>query len=413
MYRGLFTEQNDLPAIGPISYCEVNKAYITNTIKPKHQYIGSFQAFDGKVLKKRFEELGLETEEKRNKYIWNVSNGKYAVEMFLCLIFKEQQVHCIAQLPKGRYAYGMYQGKFFPKLLKEFCNPYQPNLKRIYNTNKKVAVCCVAKNEDLYADEWINHYRKLGVSHIYWFDNNDTLTDTIKTISQYKDVTVIPVNGKEALKNIKYQQGAYQYVYDTYGKEYGWIGFLDLDEFVEIDDNKTLPEILNQPMFDGTASVSLHWRYYGDNGLVRYDSRPLEERFKEPASIDVKYASDENENKWIKSFVRTELDGMECAVHNHRYYGALNKLITGDIREPYSDTGEPNVSIARVKHYGTKTIEEFIKRKCLNRARASGLKDIDTKTRLDWFFNVNAVTPEKLKVINELLPALKYQPKSK
>lgn len=407
MYRGLFTEQSELPAIGPIAYCEINKNYVTDMIHPKHQYIGSFQAFDGKVLKERLQEIGLETEEKRNKYIWNVSNGKYAVEMFLCIVFKEQQVHCIAQLPKGRYAYGMYQNKFCPNIIEEFCNPYQPKLGKIFNKKKNIAICCVAKNEDLYAEEWIEHHRKLGVSHFYWYDNNDTLTDTIKKISTYKDVTVIPLNGKEALKKINYQRGAYQTVYDKYGKNYGWIGFLDLDEFVDIDDNKTLPELLNQPMFDGTTSVSMHWRYYNDNGLARYDDRPLQERFKNPAPIDVRYSNSNPENCWVKSFIRTELP-LRCEVHNHRYYGSLNRQANGNIREPYADVDDIDVSVARVKHFGSKTIEEFIKRKCFNTSRASGLSDVDAKTRLDWFFNANEVTPEKLEVINELLPNLKY-----
>ena len=47
-----------------------------------------------------------------------------------------------------------------------------------------------------------------------------------------------------------------------------------------------------------------------------------------------------------------------------------------------------------VKHYGTKTIEEYIKRKCLNQCFAFGGR-ISATTRLNWFFNVNKHTPEK------------------
>lgn len=417
MYRGLFTEQSVcMPAIGPIVYYGVNKEYVNginknyteNRIEPKYQYIGSYQAFDGKELKNRFRELKLDNKEKRKKYIWNVSTGKYAVEMFLSLIFKESQVHSIVQLPKRKAAYGMYRDKLCEPLLEEFKNPFRC-LKETLGNNK-VAICCISKNEDLYADEWLNHYRKLGVSHFYWLDNNDCKTEKITEIKKQEDVTVIPINGVDALVKIGHQKGAYQYVYDTYGKEYEWIGFIDLDEFVDIDNNMTLPELLSQPMFKGTTSVSMHWRYYGDNGLVRYDSRPLAERFKEPAPIDVKYATDKDENRYVKSFVRTCLP-VKCSPHTSKFYGSLNKLADGSIREPFEDIGEVNVNVARIKHYGTKTIEEYIKRKCININRATGLSSIPSKERLDWFFNVNEITEEKLQVIREMLPTLNYKPR--
>ena len=412
MYRGLFTEQSvNMDAIGPIVYYGINGEYTKLKhphIHPRYQYIGSFQAFDGIALKKRFEEIGLGSVEERNKYIWDVSTGRYAVEMFLCLAFREQQVHSIVQLPKKKAAYRMYRDGLFPTLLEEFKNPYK-ELKRIFNYKHDVAICCIAKNEDLYADEWLNHYRKLGVSHFYWIDNNPYKTEKIKQLEKCSDITVINANGKDTLKAMGYQYGAYQLVYDKYGKDYGWMGFLDLDEFVELQDYATLPELLSQPMFAGTSIVSMHWRYYGDNGLVRYDKRPLKERFKEPAPLGVKYAATFEENRYVKSFVRTELP-MQASIHVSRFYGALNKLADGRLREPYEDIGEIYLNGGYIKHYGTKTIEEYIKRKCLNTDRATGLKSISNKDRLDWFFNVNKVTPEKLKVIRDMLPNLKYKP---
>jgi ABC-type branched-subunit amino acid transport system substrate-binding protein len=37
----------------------------------------------------------------------------------------------------------------------------------------KVALCAIAKNENLYIREWVNWYKKLGVSKIFLYDNND------------------------------------------------------------------------------------------------------------------------------------------------------------------------------------------------------------------------------------------------
>jgi phosphosulfolactate synthase (CoM biosynthesis protein A) len=35
----------------------------------------------------------------------------------------------------------------------------------------KVALVCVAKNEDNYIDEWLNYYNKLGFDNIFMYQN--------------------------------------------------------------------------------------------------------------------------------------------------------------------------------------------------------------------------------------------------
>ena len=36
----------------------------------------------------------------------------------------------------------------------------------------KVALVCIAKNEDLYIDEWIDYHFKLGFDEIFVYQNN-------------------------------------------------------------------------------------------------------------------------------------------------------------------------------------------------------------------------------------------------
>ena len=58
-----------------------------------------------------------------------------------------------------------------------------------YIKGKRVCLCAVGKKENLYAKEFINHYKKLGYNHIYIYDNNeingerfeDVLQDEIKS----------------------------------------------------------------------------------------------------------------------------------------------------------------------------------------------------------------------------------------
>ena len=65
----------------------------------------------------------------------------------------------------------------------------------------KVALCALAKNENLYIREWVNWYKKLGVSKIFLYDNNDIdgehFEDVISDYINTGFVEVIDVRGVE------------------------------------------------------------------------------------------------------------------------------------------------------------------------------------------------------------------------
>lgn len=419
MYEGMFSEEASRhDAIGPISCNRVNREYLLRDLSwstnPEYQYIGSFQAFNGKALSRAFQRLGLD-EPLRRRLIW--WGGRYTVEMFLCLVFLESEVYTIAQMENECTAYRMYTKGFCPSIRRRFqelytgAKPYTPT------RNGKVAVCAVAKDEDPYIEEWIAHYLNLGVDHVYVYDNNDSETAMIRKVSANPRVTVIPIRGASALTTMGYQDGIYGDAYRKYGNQYEWMGFLDLDEFVVVD-GMDIPAFLSQPIYAGTSVVHLHWRYYGDNGLVRYEDRPVMERFPEPAPVDVKYSNPQNmENRYVKSFVRTGLSEMRMDIHSPRFFGAVCRNSVGRFKYASRTLEDIEHGNARVNHYGTKTIEEYIRRRIPNgidsvngaTGRASGRQIIPAKDRLDWFFNVNEVTDEKLQVIREMLPNLHYK----
>lgn len=410
MYRGLFNDNAARHSvIGPIACDTINKEYLRLDLSwstnSRYQYIGSFQGFDGKVLASAFERLGLTSQADRDKYIW--WGGRYTVEMFLTLVFQESEVYSIAQKESTAAAYLMYAESFFP--------PYKKLFQQLYlqeshaREGSGVAICAVARNEDLYIAEWVRYYRKLGASHIYIYDNNDEDTPVLRQLASEKDVTVIPLHGQSALERIGYQGGAYADAYKRFGEQYAWMGFFDIDEFVEIDNGVSLPDFLDGPSFDGVTVVHLHWRYYGDGGRAKYSPEPLAVRFPDPAPEDVKYADAlKPENRYVKSIVRT---GYDCVnfrdVHAPWFYGAACRTPSGQFEYVDRSTAPVDLKGARVRHYGTKTIEEYIRRR-IGRRRATGLKQISVKDRLDWFFRVNEMTSEKLQVIHEMLPDVKY-----
>lgn len=415
MYEGLFScPSGTYDAIGPIACNRINKEYLLKDLswstRPEYQYIGSFQAFDGKALSNAFRRLGLDRD-RRERLLW--WGGRYTVEMFLCLIFLETEVHAIAQMENESTAYAMYTGNFCPGMKRRFAALYSDEDPDGARQGKGVAICAVAKDEDPYLEEWANHHLSLGVSHIYLYDNNDVETEAVRKIAGMANVTVIPLHGGNALKAIGNQAGLYTEAYRMFGGQYEWMGFLDLDEFVTVDCGN-IEAFLASSIYDGVSVVHLNWRYHGDNGLARYDSRPVQTRFKEPSPIDVKYSDPDNmENRYVKSFVRTGIPDMKMDIHSPRFFGALCRNAAGRFQYASRTLMDIEHRFARVEHYGTRTIEEYIRRRIPNgkmspNGATGDAKLIPARTRLDWFFRVNEMTEEKLQVIHELLPDLPY-----
>ena len=259
-----------------------------------------------------------------------------------------------------------------------------------------ISVVAIAKNEELYIEEWLNAYRKLGVNHFYIFDNNDEGNLSLPSLlSSHKDVSIIDVRGPEKLKSFGYQAGCYKMAYDQLSKDYDYMGFFDIDEFLYLND-KTIPDWLAEHKeFDDTDVIKFNWLYYGDNGLVHYDNRPVQERFKEPCPINTKYAQNFPESLHIKCLVKTGNKMLSATCHTFVLENGKAKSSSGDetpMNSPF--VNPPNFKNGFVKHYGTKTIEEYIDRRCKNNKDATGGKN-NAENRIKWFFNVNEDTEEK------------------
>lgn len=263
----------------------------------------------------------------------------------------------------------------------------------------KKAIIAIAKNENLYLDEWINYYYNLGFEKFFIWDNNEPNDLSIYDITnKYAFVTVLDARGRNKLNSLGNQVGCYQKTYNEIKDYYDWIGIFDIDEFLYIP--KDINEFLTEERWKDTACIHFNWRYYGDNDLVFYDSRPVQERFTVPCPDNVVYnAAIDRENTWVKSMIRGKLDNMTILIHSAFHSTLKCKHSNGTIENGMNERSNIiDFSNGYVKHYGTKTIEEYIKRKCLYRNDAAGNLIIKACTRLDWFFNVNKHTPEKDKI---------------
>lgn len=263
--------------------------------------------------------------------------------------------------------------------------------------NGKVAVCAIGRLENRYAVEWVEHYKRLGVDHIFIFDDNrpedgecfgESLFDYIESgfVSLWagmKPGTIL-------------QKQAYEDLYSI-ASNYEWIGFFDFDELVCIEDGRDIHDFLDDYEAD---VVSLNWMTMTDNGLTHYDERPMAERFTQGTGEDFEI------NRHVKSFVRSGINGIsfnDPHIPNAPALQCENVLHERIEQIPV----QPKVihNVAYIKHYNTKTAEEWATLKMRRLSPCGDKYNREMKAKnVDYFFNINERTPEKEAILGVIPP---------
>ena len=264
---------------------------------------------------------------------------------------------------------------------------------------KKVAICAIGRNENRYAVEWVEHYRKLGVAKIFVYDNyfgdEEPLAKTLKKYVDAGFVEITDIHDKKAM-----QCRAYEHCYKKHGDEYAWIGFLDFDEYLRWEGKKKVETMFQQ--YQDAECVLVNWRLMTDNGLTRYEDKPLKERFTEVMPLDQKVKYDWPENDHVKSFVAGGLGEIRFKTPHHSETAMRCVNVSGKEAKSSSFIHPYDHSVMRLDHYWTKTAEEWIGTK-LTRGFPSGTTYMDNfiKAQERYFFNVNERTEEKEKILRD------------
>ena len=137
------------------------------------------------------------------------------------------------------------------------------------NESLRVALVCIAKNEDDYINEWIDYHLKLGVDEIFVYQNDWRMTRQ----QDSRVVHFIEFDGSCR------QLSAYNDFIDNHSGEFDFAIFIDVDEFVCLVRDRDIKSFLLK--YRGYGAVCLNWRFFGDNGLssVRDGDYALVNRF--------------------------------------------------------------------------------------------------------------------------------------
>ena len=268
----------------------------------------------------------------------------------------------------------------------------------------KICLCAIGKKENLYVNEFVEHYKKLGYDKIIIYDNNDKNDENLKDVL-YKElsenfVSIIDFQGYRGKKESP-QIDAYYDCYKNNYDKYDWFSFFDIDEFMEIKNNKSIKEFLSDKKFSKCFNIIVNWIIYTDNNLVYYDDRKIQERFTEPSLNN-------SNNKHVKSTIRGKRRSnyWRRATNSHR--PKINIPTCNQNGERISHykpcINKTNYDCSYIKHYNTKTIEEFIKK--IKRGKSIGKSELGNNywnESLHYFFKINNMTEEKLNYIKKEL----------
>ena len=271
----------------------------------------------------------------------------------------------------------------------------------------KVAIICIAKNEEKYIKEWTDYHLNLGFDNIFICDNDN---DNIISKILFNDKIKI-LNYRNYITHKKsFQSLAYTKTFNIYKKDFDWICFIDCDEFIILEDKykNDIKNFLSDNIFNNADIIRLHWKCFSDNDYLDVidDDYSIMNRFIKPCNTEI---CNTKFNLYGKSFLRVSSIKDDIKIRGgHGYFEDKTLNAVNAIGQPclneWSPVGKiPIYENAWINHYATKTIGEYIRCKYFR----GGPNNNDKKySSLEYFFTYNTYTKEKFEYANSLIKNL-------
>ena len=254
-----------------------------------------------------------------------------------------------------------------------------------------IVLCCIAKKENLYINDFVKYYIDLGIDKIYIYDNNDKEEKDILSFidKNYIDkVECFRINDKHFHSM---QIFYYNEFYQKYNSTFEWCLFCDIDEFLV--GLKNIKEFLKKDIFKKANQIRIWMKLFGDDDLIERDmTLPVYDSIKKP----VLKCNNDNYFYGHKFFIRGNMQNVEINSAHYASYKSGERveqvLMNGNSFDFDINFNKPYRNIV-LNHYRTKTLKEFCEQK-INRGDAIfENREIDFK----YFFIQNKITEEKIK----------------
>jgi hypothetical protein len=217
----------------------------------------------------------------------------------------------------------------------------------------KVALVCIAKNEDPYIDEWIDYNKKLGFDDIFIYQNDWRWSGSSENVHKLE------------IDGINKQRDAYNSFIREYNSKYDWVAFFDIDEFLVLKKHNDIKSFISD--YNDSQAIGINWVLFGNNNQTKVDG---------DYSVIKRFTKRQKDvNQHVKCIVKlSPLVYMDVHSPNMQWTDTYKRINYGAFTKIHTD------DIAQLNHYFCKTQEEF-QLKC-NRGRADS--SFVKRTMLDF-----------------------------
>jgi hypothetical protein len=254
----------------------------------------------------------------------------------------------------------------------------------------------IGKLENNYVKELVDYYKNIGVDKFILGDNNDKDSERLSDVLQ-KEIDEGLVDILDFTGRRKHQTDFFKDSYEMYKNKCRWISFYDFDEFLELKEGNTVQSYFTEEKFKNCDVILINWLVFNDNNLVKYEDKPVTERF-------TKALYKSRDNVFVKSIIKGNIrhSPWDTDQTSHRPNHHLKTcLYNGQRAKTFNDVLKPpRIDEIYLKHYVTKTVEEYILKKY---KRGYTSRFIDENLWVDNFFGFNKVTKEKVEFIEKTL----------
>ena len=241
----------------------------------------------------------------------------------------------------------------------------------------RIALVCVAKDEDDTIGEWVSYNKKLGFTKIFMYENDWScpVSDPILVKAR--------INGRHK------QMESYAHWIARHKRRFDFVCFLDCDEFIVLKKHGSMQDFISE--YGNPYGIAMNWVMFGSGGQLSpaQDRDSLLKRF-------IHRSKRVNQHTKVVLGTRT-LHFMASPHHANKYTLDTNRK---KVKGPFNPGGP--IDVVQVNHYYHKSREEWERRvqrgqadhtrrtmRDWNRCKNHHLDQVDTTAR-DWFYGTKA-----------------------
>jgi len=224
----------------------------------------------------------------------------------------------------------------------------------------KLSVAAVVKNEADSLLEWIAYHRVVGVEH-FFIANNESTDGTKAILLELQEKGLVTLVNLRTPKSGNVQIPAYSVLLKAARATCDLLAFIDADEYLLPTDGSSsiLPLLEERFNNDQVSALGLNWANFGSNNQLFQEEGLVIERFTRRAKFEF------GVHFHIKTIARPErIKGFTNPHYVNLYYGQYVDTEGNEITpHPKHGKGLSNKVTwhrARVNHYPTKSLEEFL-----------------------------------------------------